>query len=168
MRYVFVLALLAVAGSGGFLAFALGMQWLDDMTHTARVVPGERVFVMPAGVVPRGGDFIVPKEQRDVAARQPNPIRATADSVAVGKDRFAIFCLPCHGPQAKGGVTGPVATKFIPPPDLTNAELQRQRTDGYWHSYIVTGGAVMPSYGEALSSQEAWHIVNYLRTLAAR
>jgi mono/diheme cytochrome c family protein len=32
----------------------------------------------------------------------------------------------------------------------------------------MVGGAVMPSYGEALSSQEAWDIVNYLRTLAAR
>jgi len=32
----------------------------------------------------------------------------------------------------------------------------------------VAGGAVMPAYGEALSSQEAWHIVNYLRTLAQK
>jgi len=27
---------------------------------------------------------------------------------------------------------------------------------------------VMPAYGEALSSQEAWHIVNYLRSLARK
>jgi len=27
---------------------------------------------------------------------------------------------------------------------------------------------VMPAYGEALSSREAWDIVNYLRTLAQR
>ena len=60
-----------------------------------------------------------------------------------------------------------VATKFIPPPDLTNAEFQRQRTDGFWHSYILAGGAVMPAYGEALSSEEAWHLVNYLRSLVA-
>jgi mono/diheme cytochrome c family protein len=65
-------------------------------------------------------------------------------------------------------VTGPVAVKFIPPPDLTNPELQKQRTDGYWHSYIVSGGAVMPAYGEALSSEEAWHVVNYLRSLAQK
>jgi mono/diheme cytochrome c family protein len=32
----------------------------------------------------------------------------------------------------------------------------------------VVGGAVMPAYGEALSSREAWDIVNYLRTLAQR
>lgn len=168
MKYVFLLVLLLVAASGGLMGVALVVRFFDDMTHTARVVPGERVFTMPAGVVPRGGARIVPKEQRDVAAREPNPIKATPDSVALGKERFATFCSPCHGPEARGGVTGPVATKFIPTPDLTNLDLQRQRTDGYWHSYIVTGGAVMPAYGEALSSQEAWHIVNYLRTLAAK
>jgi mono/diheme cytochrome c family protein len=27
---------------------------------------------------------------------------------------------------------------------------------------------VMPSYAEALSSEERWHVVNYLRTLAKR
>jgi mono/diheme cytochrome c family protein len=130
-------------------------------------MPGERVFAMPAGVVPRGGAAIIPKEQRDVAAKEPNPVKPTPESIALGRERFATFCVPCHGPEAKGGVTGPVATKFIPPPDLTNADLQRQRTDGYWHSYIVVGGAVMPAYGEAVSPHEAWHIVNYLRSLRA-
>ena len=93
-------------------------------------------------------------------------MRPSAASIALGRERYVTFCVPCHGPEAKGGVTGLVATKFIPTPDLTNAELQKQRTDGYWHSYIVAGGAVMPSYGEALSSEEAWHIVNFLRSVA--
>jgi mono/diheme cytochrome c family protein len=42
------------------------------------------------------------------------------------------------------------------------------RTDGYWQSYLSVGGAVMPSYGEALSVEERWHVVNYLRTLAKK
>jgi putative copper resistance protein D len=138
------------------------------MTQTARIVPGERNFPMPSGVIPRGAVAIIPKDQRDVAAREPNPVKAPEASIALGRQNFHTFCVPCHGPEAKGGTTGPVAVKFIPTPDLTNAELQKQRTDGYWHSYIVVGGAVMPAYGEALSSQEAWHIVNYLRTLAQR
>ena len=166
MKYVFILVLLCVAGSAGLMGSIIAYRWLNDMHQTVRIVPGERVFAMPAGVVPRGGSAIFPKEQRDAAAKQPNPVKATADSIALGRERFATFCAPCHGPEAKGGVTGPVATRFIPPPDLTNAELQRQRTDGYWHSYIVVGGAVMPAYGEALSSDEAWNIVNYLRSLA--
>ncbi len=168
MKYVFILCLLIVAAAGGLMGAAVVVRWNDNMTQTPRIVPGERVFRMPAGVVPRGGELIVPKEQRDVAAKAPNPVKMSDASVAIGREHFTTFCAPCHGAEGKGGVTGLVATKFIPPPDLTNPELQKQRTDGYWHSYIVAGGAVMPAYGEALSSQEAWHVVNFLRALAKK
>ena len=168
MKYVFILCLLIVAAAGGLMGTAVVVRWNDNMTQTPRIVPGERVFRMPAGVVPRGGELIIPREQRDVAAKAPNPVKISDASVAIGREHFLTFCAPCHGAEGKGGVTGPVATKFIPPPDLTNPELQKQRTDGYWHSYIVTGGAVMPAYGEALSGQEAWHVVNFLRALAKK
>ena len=168
MKYVFILMLLVVGAAAGAWGAAIVVRWNDDMTQTARIVPGERVFPMPTGVVPRDGELIVPKDQRDVAAKRPNPVKVTDASIAIGRERYVTFCVPCHGPEAKGGVTGLVATKFIPTPDLTNAELQKQRTDGYWHSYIVVGGAVMPAYGEALSSQEAWHIVNFLRSVAQK
>lgn len=168
MKYAFLVVLLIVAAAGGLMGAVIAYRWVHNMTQTARIVPGERVFPMPARVVPRGGELVLPREQRDVAARRPNPVKPSAESVAVGRQQYATFCAPCHGPEGKGGVTGPVATKFIPTPDLTNVELQRQRTDGYWHSYIVAGGAVMPAYAEALSSEEAWHIVNFLRALAAK
>jgi putative copper resistance protein D len=167
VKYLFILVLLIVAGCGALMVVVIGYRWMHNMSETARVLPGERLFPMPAGVVPRGGELILPREQRDVAAKRPNPVKATPASVAIGKQHFTTFCAPCHGPEARGGVTGPVAAKFIPPPDLTNAELQRQRTDGYWHSYILAGGAVMPGYVEALSAEEAWHLVNYLRSLVA-
>lgn len=168
MKYVFILCLLIVAAAGGLMGAAVVVRWNDNMTQTPRIVPGERVFRMPAGVVPRGGELIIPKEQRDVAAKAPNPVKTSDASVAIGREHYTTFCAPCHGAEGKGGVTGPVATKFIPAPDLTNPGLQKQRTDGYWHSYIVTGGAVMPAYGEALSSREAWHIVNFLRALVKK
>ena len=168
MKYVFILVLLIIGGAGALMGGVVVLRWVDNMTQTARVQPGERVFAMPRGVVPRGGALIIPREQRELAAKTPNPVKPTESSLAIGRQQYETFCTPCHGPEAKGGTTGPVSTKFIPTPDLTNAELQRQRTDGYWHSYIVAGGAVMPAYGEALSVQEAWHIVNYLRALAQK
>lgn len=168
MKYVFMLVMLGVAGAAALLGGVVVYRFVNNMTQTPRIVPGERVFAMPANVVPRGGELVIPKEQRDLAAKRPNPVKMSEASREIGLEHYQTFCVPCHGPEGKGGVTGLVATKFIPTPDLTNAELQKQRTDGYWHSYIVVGGAVMPAYGEALSSQEAWHIVNYLRTLAAK
>jgi mono/diheme cytochrome c family protein len=168
VKWLFILVLLVVAASGVVMVGVIAYRWVHNMTQTPRIVPGERVFAMPAGVVPRGGELILPREQREAAARRANPVRPSPESVALGRQHFVTFCVPCHGSEAKGGVSGPVATKFIPTPDLTNAALQRQRTDGYWHSYIMAGGAVMPGYAEALSSEEGWHLVNYLRSLAAR
>jgi putative copper resistance protein D len=168
MKYVFALAMGLVGLAAALLGGAVVFRFVDNMTQTARIVPGERNFPMPTGVVARGGELMIPKEQREVAAKRPNPVKMTEPSVAEGKQHYTVFCVPCHGPEGKGGITGPVATKFIPTPDLTNPELQKQRTDGYWHSYIVAGGAVMPAYGEAMSSTEAWHVVNFLRSIAAK
>lgn len=165
MKYVFVLALLLVAAFGGMLALNVGLRWSDDMFHTQRVTPGEMAFSMPVGSVPRsGGELYYPKEAREAAAARKNPVAATPESVQTGAALFAIYCTPCHGSSGKGD--GLVAAKFVPPPDLTSPDLQKARTDGYWQSYLSVGGAVMPSYGEALSPEERWHIVNYVRTLA--
>lgn len=168
MKVVFALVLLLIVVSGGLLGTALVIRFINNMTQTPKIVPGERVFTMPANVVPRGGELFIPLDQRELASKQVNPFKPTLESIAIGRARFAIYCVPCHGAEGKGGVSGLVAAKFIPTPDLTSPELQRARTDGYLHSYIRAGGAVMPAYGEALSSDEAWHIVNFLRSIVAR
>jgi mono/diheme cytochrome c family protein len=166
MKYVFVLVLLLLGGVASVLAANVGYRWLNDMTQTPRIMPGERYFPMPPGSVPRGGELVLPKEQREAAAARRNPVPATPASVSRGGELYAIYCTPCHGAGGKGD--GLVVPKFVPPPDLTNADLQRGRTDGYWQSYLAVGGAVMPSYGEALTADERWHVVNFLRTLAQK
>ena len=165
MKYVFLLVLLVVGGAGGALGLNVVYRWTHNMFVTQRVMPGEMVFTMPAGSVPRtGGELAYAKEAREAAAARKNPVASTPESIAKGSALFVIYCTPCHGPSGKGD--GLVAAKFVPPPDLTNADLHKSRTDGYWQSYLSAGGAIMPSYAEALSPEERWHIVNYVRTLA--
>ena len=48
MKYVFILVLLLIAGAGGLLGAVVVYRWIHNMTHTAKIVPGERVFAMPA------------------------------------------------------------------------------------------------------------------------
>jgi len=167
MKYVFVLVLLVLGGAAGALGSNVVYRWTHNMFQTQRLMPGKAVFSMAPGSVARtGSELYYPKEAREAAAARKNPVAATPESVKKGHDLFAIYCTPCHGASGKGG--GLVAAKFVPPPDLTSADLQKVRTDGYWQSYLSAGGAVMPSYGEALSPEERWDVVNYLRTLAAR
>jgi S-disulfanyl-L-cysteine oxidoreductase SoxD len=167
MKWVFLAVLLGLGGLATGQLAALVVRWNDNMTETARVGPGERAFGMPAGTVPRsGGELHLPREERETAAARRNPVPASPESIKAGGALYAIYCTPCHGESGKG--EGLVSPKFVPPPDLTNADLQKGRTDGYWQSYLGVGGAVMPAYGEALSPEERWHVVNYLRTLARR
>ena len=91
------------------------------------------------------------------------PAEAKLDSAVVrGDTLFHTFCWTCHGMKMAGD--GPVAAQFMPPPDLL-AEATRKRTDGFIYMYMRHGGVVMPSYGNALSSRDAWDIVHYVRSM---
>jgi mono/diheme cytochrome c family protein len=85
---------------------------------------------------------------------------STDASVARGDSLFNTVCWTCHGKTLIGD--GPVSAKFVPPPDLL-AEMTRLRTDGYMYMYMRHGGAIMPSYGNVLSSRDAWDIIHYVR-----
>ena len=85
---------------------------------------------------------------------------ATDASIAHGDSLFHTICWTCHGKTMAGD--GPVAAKFVPPPDLL-AGGTRGRTDGFMFMYMRHGGAIMPSYGNVLSSRDAWSLVHYIR-----
>jgi mono/diheme cytochrome c family protein len=167
MKYVFLLVLLLVGGIAAVMGGAAGYRWMNNMTATQRVMPGEFNFSMPTGSLPRdGGQLYHSPAERDAAAARRNPIVTSAESIRKGGELYVIYCTPCHGAAGRGD--GTVSTRFVPPADLTNPELHKARTDGYWQSYLSAGGAVMPSYAEALTPEERWHVVNYLRTLAKK
>lgn len=94
------------------------------------------------------------------AATVTNPVASDDSSVARGQRKFLRTCVPCHGQSLKGD--GPVAARFLPPPDLLSAN-GRGRADGFIYSYIRNGGSIMPSYGAQVTAQEAWDVVNYIR-----
>ncbi len=141
------------------VSIAYGWPWSTDMDKQPSVRPQEAPLLPPVGSIPRQGRE--PRMTRmEAGERLRNPVKPTAASVEDGKRLFQIYCALCHGPDGKGG--GPVATKFIPPPDLT-LEIFRQRPDGFIYATIRDGGALMPGQAEALSPEERWHIVNYIR-----
>lgn len=91
-----------------------------------------------------------------------NPVERTAQSIERGRDRYDIFCLPCHG--AEGAGDGPVNVKLLVTPSLLT-QRARDLTDGYLYTYIRHGGAIMPAYGARIFGEDRWHVVNYVRLL---
>ena len=90
-----------------------------------------------------------------------NPLGATA--ARDGRALFPIWCARCHGLDARGGGTG----SDPPPADLTAAA----RPDDYLFWRISEGGhgdpicSQMPSFSHALSEDERWQLVAYLRSI---
>lgn len=131
------------------------------MVRQPSIRPQEAPRVPPARSIPRQGNE--PRMDRVEAGKKlKNPVRPTKESIATGKKLFRIYCALCHGSDGKGG--GPVSAKFVPPPDLTLG-IVRDRPDGFIYETIRSGGPVMPGQGDALTPEERWHIVNYLRAL---
>ncbi len=142
-------------------SLAHGFPWSRDMKVQPSIKPQEAPRSPAPGTVPREG-WERPMTRDEAGKALSNPVPITRTSVENGRRLFETYCALCHGPNGKG--MGPVATKFIPPPDLT-LPLFQQRADGFIYGTIRNGGAVMPPYGEALSPAERWDLVNYLRSL---
>jgi mono/diheme cytochrome c family protein len=100
----------------------------------------------------------------DVAGPRLVAPTSTDGSVARGDSLFHTICWSCHGKTLAGD--GPVAAKLAVsgaiPTDLLG-ESTRGRTDGMIYMYMRHGGALMPSYGNVLSSRDAWSLVHYIR-----
>jgi mono/diheme cytochrome c family protein len=97
---------------------------------------------------------------------QKNPLPATPARIANGKEAFSHYCVACHGMDGQN--TGvPFATHMSPPvPSLASADVQ-QYSDGQL-KWIVENGiwpSGMPGSKGALSDEEIWSIIVFLRHL---
>jgi copper transport protein len=146
--------------AGVMLVLALAAAFdLNGKAIIAAAVPA--VMIVAAGVVVF---FDIPEE--DVLALV-NPIPPNFDSLAAGQELYEANCFPCHGTSGAGD--GPVGITLNPPPaDLTVHTAPGVHPDGQLYEWVTNGfpGSVMPTFGDILSDEERWNVVNYIRTLA--
>ena len=97
-------------------------------------------------------------------AKTANPIPADDESLTIGLELYQAECESCHGTGGAGD--GPEADELEKPvPDVTQAEIVAQ-SDGALFWKITQGRKPMPSYRKLFDTDERWHVVNFLRTLA--
>ena len=107
-----------------------------------------------------GSNLYVP----DYARVMRDPVPATAENIAAGKQTYLTSCAVCHGPQGKGN--GPLAATLNPRPvDLTvHARLHSEGELFYWITNGISGTA-MPKWQDQLTDLQRWQAVTYVRTL---
>ena len=102
------------------------------------------------------------------AAKLKNPVAATPESIAAGKQAFQRYCTSCHGINGEGGS----GNDLIPAaPDLTDKEWKHGSTDGEIFSVIKNGVPPelnMVPWGDQINDPNIWNVVNYIRSIAKK
>lgn len=80
-----------------------------------------------------------------------------------GRERFEIFCSPCHGRTGAGD--GMVVRRGYKQPASFHDERLRRAPIGYFFDNMTNGFGVMPSYAAQIPIEDRWAIAAYLRTL---
>jgi outer membrane protein OmpA-like peptidoglycan-associated protein len=105
------------------------------------------------------------QQNGQTAVTFPAQFAGTNADMARGKERFGIYCAPCHG--ASGYGNGPVAQKLkVAPPAFHDARLKEMSVGKIYeaiHKGVNNGN--MPSYAAQLNEQDRWNVIYYVRAL---
>lgn len=84
-----------------------------------------------------------------------------------GKERYEVYCTPCHGITGDGqGIIMTGGYGFVPAPSYHQKRL-REAPDGEIYSAIANGVRNMSSYAHQIKVEDRWAIVAYIRALQA-
>jgi mono/diheme cytochrome c family protein len=101
------------------------------------------------------------------AAKQPNPVKSSPESLARAKKWWTLDCAMCHGKDGDGkGETAKDMKLSIA--DFTDPATLKDRTDGEIFYIIKNGHQDMPPEGQRVKVEENWDLVNYVRAFAKK
>jgi hypothetical protein len=86
--------------------------------------------------------------------------------LARGRERFDIFCSPCHSRLGDGN--GMIAQRGFSqrrPPGNYHTDRLRKMPIGHFYQVITEGYGVMYSYAARVETQDRWAIASYIRVL---
>ena len=98
---------------------------------------------------------------RDAAVAKPPPV--TPALLQRGRERFDIYCTPCHGLAGRGD--GMIVQRGFPPPPNYDSPRLRAASAQHIFDVISNGYGVMYSYAARVEPADRWAIVAYVRAL---
>jgi mono/diheme cytochrome c family protein len=96
-----------------------------------------------------------------LAADFPMPV--TAEMMARGRERFTVFCTPCHGATGEGN--GMIVQRGFRQPPSYHEERLRTVPVGYFFDVMTNGFGAMQDYASQVPVADRWAIAAYIRAL---
>lgn len=101
--------------------------------------------------------------QRAMGLAETFPFPISLQILEHGRQRFDIFCAPCHDRLGSG--SGMIARRgFTRPPSLHDPRLVAEPVGHYFH-VITNGLGAMPSYAAQVPPRDRWAVIAYIRAL---
>ncbi len=91
------------------------------------------------------------------------PFQVTAETLELGRQRYQVFCTPCHGRLGDG--RGMVVRRGFSPPPSFHAEYLKKIPVGHFYNVITNGYGAMYSYAARIPVDQRWAIAAYIRVL---
>jgi mono/diheme cytochrome c family protein len=129
----------------------------DDQRVARPLVPG----TVARGQLKADAVFYTGKGRDGLVDQLPVPL--TKDLLARGRDRFEIFCAPCHGRVGTGD--GAVAKRGMRPPPSYHIQRLKEAPVGHFFDVITNGFGIMPEYAGQVPPADRWAIAAYIRVL---
>lgn len=101
------------------------------------------------------------KENGQLSNRFPFPI--TRADLERGRERFNIYCTPCHDYTGSGH--GMIVQRGFPPPPSYHIDRLRNAPAGHFFDVMTNGFGSMYSYASRIPVEDRWRIVAYIRAL---
>jgi mono/diheme cytochrome c family protein len=119
-----------------------------------------------AGTVARGhldDDALLYTGKQGSADATVFPFPITGEVMARGRERFDIYCSPCHGRTGLGD--GMVVRRgYRRPPSFADDRLV-QAPVGHFFDVISNGFGAMPDYAAQMRPADRWAVTAYIRAL---
>lgn len=91
----------------------------------------------------------------------PYPI--TREILDRGRERYNIFCAPCHALTGNGD--GMIVQRGFSPPPSFHSDRLRDAPVGHYFDVMTNGFGRMYSYSSRISPADRWAIIAYIRAL---
>jgi mono/diheme cytochrome c family protein len=92
------------------------------------------------------------------------PFSASKEVLERGRERYNIYCSPCHSEVGDGNGFIPSRGFARQPPSYHIPRLQKAPL-GYFYDVITNGFGTMPDYASQIPPRDRWNIVAYIRAL---
>ena len=121
---------------------------------------GSSARPVPEGTIARGSVPIA----KDAALETTLPFPLTRDLLERGRERFNIFCSPCHGETGNG--QGIVVLRGLRrgPPSF-HIDRLRQAPLGHYFDVMTSGFGGMQDYAAQIPYRDRWAVAAYIRVL---